>query len=279
LGADIDLRGATVIAGEQAILKDVSVHIPSGSHIAIVGPSGAGKSTLVSLLLGWHPLAGGEVLVDGHPLAGGAIENLRRRTAWVDPTVQIWNRSLLDNLLYGSDGQQSIDASIGVALEAAELLPVVTRLQDGLGTCLGEGGTLLSAGEAQRVRLGRVLLGPAPSLVLLDEPFRGLERERRRTLVARVRERWPHSTVLYITHDIAEASAFDRVLVVDRGRIIEDGEPLALAQRPSSRYRRMLHAQDALHARFGSGTEWRRIRFDDGRIVQQGADMSIEQTA
>jgi ABC-type bacteriocin/lantibiotic exporter with double-glycine peptidase domain len=274
-GADIDLRGATVVASEQTILEDISVHIPSGSHVAIVGASGAGKSTLVSLLLGWHSLADGEVLVDGHPLAGGAIEKLRRRTAWVDPTVQIWNRSLFDNLLYGSDGTESL----GAALEAAELLPVVTRLQHGLGTCLGEGGTLLSAGEAQRVRLGRVLLRPAPSLVLLDEPFRGLERERRRTLVARIRERWPHSTVLYITHDIAEASAFDRVLVLERGRIIEDGEPAALAQRPSSRYRRMLHAQEALHARFGSGTEWRRIRFDDGRIVHQGADTPIEQTA
>ena len=274
-GVEIDLRRATVAASEQPILDDISVHIPSGSHVAIVGPSGAGKSTLVSLLLGWHPLADGEVLVDGRPLAGGAIENLRRRTVWVDPTVQIWNRSLLDNLLYGSDGSESISA----ALDAAELLPVVTRLQNGLGTCLGEGGTLLSAGEAQRVRLGRVLLRSDPSLVLLDEPFRGLERERRRTLVARVRERWPHSTVLYITHDIAEASAFERVLVIERGRIIEDGEPLALAQRPSSRYRRMLHAQEALHARFASGTEWRRIKFDDGRIVHHGADMSIEQTA
>ena len=279
LGTEIDLRGATVVAADQTILKDVSVHIPSGSHVAIVGPSGAGKSTLVSLLLGWHPLASGEVLVDGQPLAGSAIENLRRRTAWVDPTVQIWNRSLLDNLLYGSDGQKSIEESIGAALEAAELLPVVTRLHGGLGTCLGEGGTLLSAGEAQRVRLGRVFMGPAPSLVLLDEPFRGLERERRRMLVARVRERWPHSTVLYITHDVAEANAFDRVLVVDRARVVEDGEPLALAQRASSRYRRMLHAQETLNARFGSGTEWRRIKFDDGRIVQQGADISIERTA
>jgi ABC-type bacteriocin/lantibiotic exporter with double-glycine peptidase domain len=275
LGADLDLRGATVGAADQTILRDISVHIPSGSHVAIVGPSGAGKSTLASLLLGFHPLAGGEVLVDGHPLTDGAIENLRRRTAWVDPTVRIWNRSLLDNLLYGSDRTESI----GAALEAAELLPVVTRLQDGLGTCLGEGGTLLSAGEAQRVRLGRVLMQPAPSLVLLDEPFRGLERERRRTLLARIRERWPHSTVLYITHDIAEASAFDRVLVIDRGRLIEDGEPVALVQRPSSRYRRMLHAQETLHARFGAGTEWRRIKFADGRIVHQGADVAIEQTA
>ena len=85
--------------------------------------------------------------------------------------------------------------------------------------------------------------------------------------------------MLYITHDIAEAGAFGRVLVVDRGRIIEDGEPLALAQRPSSKYRRMLHAQEALHARFGPGSEWRHIRLDGGRIVQQAPDMPIEQTA
>jgi ABC-type bacteriocin/lantibiotic exporter with double-glycine peptidase domain len=274
-GTEIDVRGATIVVADQTLLNDISAHIAAGSHVAIVGPSGAGKSSLVSLLLGWHPLAGGEVLVDGRPLDADAIDRLRRRTAWVDPTVQIWNRSLLDNLLYGSSGTESVAA----ALEAAELLPVVTRLPDGLATSLGEGGTLLSAGEAQRVRLGRVLMQPAPSLVLLDEPFRGLERERRRTLVARLRERWAHSTLLYITHDIVEANAFDRVIVVDRGRIIEDGHPLALAQRPSSRYRRMLHAQEAMHARFGPGSEWRRIRFDEGRIVHQGADLPIEQTA
>ena len=275
LGAAIDLRNATVVAGEQTILDSVSLHIPSGSHVAIVGPSGAGKSSLVSVLLGWYSLASGDVMVDGHVLAGGAITNLRRRTTWVDPTVHIWNRSLLDNLLYGSDG----DGAMGTALEAAELLPMVTRLPSGLGTSLGEGGTLLSAGEAQRTRLGRAFLRTAPALVLLDEPFGGLERERRRTLVARIRERWPQSTVLYITHDIAEASAFDRVLVIERGRVVEDGDPMALAQRSSSRYRRMLHAHDAVHARIGSGAEWRRIRFDDGHIVHAGADIAIEQTA
>jgi ATP-binding cassette subfamily B protein len=152
-------------------------------------------------------------------------------------------------------------------------------LQQGLATAVGEGGTLLSAGEAQRMRLGRVWLGPEPSLVLLDEPFRGLERERRRALVARIRERWPQSTLLYITHDLSEANAFDRVLVVDRGRIVEDGEPHALTQRPSSRFRRMLHAHDAVSARFASSAEWRRIRFEDGRIVQPGLDLAIEQSA
>jgi ATP-binding cassette subfamily B protein len=282
LGVDLDFRAAAVVVSDQALLQDVNLHVPSGSHIAVVGPSGAGKSTLASVLLGWHPLAEGEVLVDGRPLVGHEIANLRRRTAWIDPTVQIWNRSLLDNLLYGvdaADRERSSDESIAATLEAAELLTVVTRLENGLATELGEGGTLLSAGEAQRVRLGRALQHTAPSLVLLDEPFRGLERERRRTLVARVRERWPHSTVLYVTHDIAEAFAFERVVVVDRGRIVEDGDPLLLSQRPSSRYRRMLHAHEALHARFTAGVEWRRITFADGRIVHQGADVPIEQTA
>jgi ATP-binding cassette subfamily B protein len=274
-GVEIELRDATVAISDQTILERVTTHIPAGSHLAIVGSSGAGKSTLVSLLLGWHPLAQGEALIDGRPLDAAAIADLRQRTAWVDPTVQIWNRTLFDNLLYGSDPE----ASIGEALESAELLPVLSRLPDGLATSLGEGGTLLSAGEAQRVRLGRVLMRHDPALVLLDEPFRGLERERRRMLVARVRERWPNSTVLYITHDIAEAGLFDRVLVIERGRLVEDGDPVALAQRPSSRYRRMLHAQEALHARFGATSEWRRIRFDSGQIAQQGADVVMEQTA
>ena len=118
--------------------------------------------------------------------------------------------------------------------------PVVAKLPQGLATPLGEGGALLSAGEAQRVRLGRAMLRKHPRLVVLDEPFLGLERDRRRTLLAHARQRWAASTLLYVTHDVVETRAFDRVFVMEHGRIVEDGEPLHLAQTPSSRYRRLL---------------------------------------
>jgi ATP-binding cassette subfamily B protein len=262
-GVTIDARRVAVRATGHSILSDISLQVPAGSHVAIVGSSGAGKSTLLGLLLGWYRPAEGELLVDGHPLTAAAQESLRRRTAWVDPTVQIWNRSLLENVLYGSNDT----AAVGAALEMAGLLPVVAKLPQGLATPLGEGGVLLSAGEAQRVRFARALLKPEPRLVVLDEPFVGLERDRRRALLAQARQRWSAQTLLYVTHDVGEARGFDRVIVMDRGRIVEDGDPVQLSQMTASRYRRLLQMQDLAQNRFASSSDWRRIRLEAGRIV------------
>jgi ATP-binding cassette subfamily B protein len=157
-------------------------------------------------------------------------------------------------------------------------MPVVGKLQDGLATPLGEGGKLLSAGEGQRVRLARAMVRQSARLVILDEPFLGLERDRRRVLLAHVRQRWTGRTLLYVTHDVNEARAFDRVLVLDRGRIVEDGDPMQLSQTPSSRFRRLLQAQEAVHARLTTGADWRRIRLESGRIVHEHGN-SFEQRA
>ena len=100
-GVAIVLEGVSVRAAGHTILDEIDLDIEAGAHVAIVGPSGAGKSSLVGLLLGWHRPASGRVLIDGGPLDGDRLERLRRDTAWVDPAVQLWNRSLLDNLRYG----------------------------------------------------------------------------------------------------------------------------------------------------------------------------------
>ena len=139
-------------AAGHTILTDLDLSIPAGSHVAIVGPSGAGKSSLVGLLLGWHRAASGQVCVDGVPLDGPRLAQLRQETAWVDPTVQLWNRSLLDNLRYGAHGAHA--APLAAVLEQADLRSVLEKLPDGLQTSLGEGGGLVSGGEGQRVRLG-----------------------------------------------------------------------------------------------------------------------------
>jgi ATP-binding cassette subfamily B protein len=261
------------VAGHR-ILEQIDLRIEPGSHVAVVGASGAGKSTLVGTLLGWYRPSAGELLVDDELLSAATLDRLRRDTAWVDPTVQIWNRSLFDNLTYGGDAT----TTSAPVLEASGLLPVVAKLPNGLATPLGEGGTLLSAGEGQRVRLGRAMMRRNARLVLLDEPFLGLERDRRRALLAQARQRWNGRTLLYVTHDITETRAFDRVIVLERGRIVEDGEPLQLAQMLSSRYRRLLQMQEAVHGRLTSGAEWRRIRLEGGRIVEHSGT-SYEQLA
>jgi len=177
-GVAIQIDSVALQAGGHTILQDIDLCIKAGEHVAIVGPSGAGKSSLVGLLLGWHRPSQGEILIDGRPLDGENLQALRRATAWVDPAVQIWNRSLFDNLRYGVDGREA--GPIGEAINAADLYDVLERLPEGLKTDLGEGGGLISGGEGQRVRLGRAMLRGDVRLVVLDEPFGGLDREKRR---------------------------------------------------------------------------------------------------
>jgi ABC-type bacteriocin/lantibiotic exporter with double-glycine peptidase domain len=267
-GVAIVLEGVSVRAAGHTILDKLDLDIGAGSHVAIVGPSGAGKSSLVGILLGWHRPASGRVLVDGCPLDGPRLECLRRDTAWVDPTVQLWNRALLHNLHYGTPAAAS--PPLDQVLEAADLRDLLEKLPDGLQTRLGEGGGLVSGGEGQRVRLGRSLLRPGVRLVILDELFRGLDRERRRELLARARRWWRAATLLCITHDVGETRGFGRVLVVEGGQIVEDGAPVDLAARPGSRYRALLEAEREVREGLWSSGVWRRLRLEEGRLVEAG---------
>lgn len=262
----IRLSDVHVRAAGHTILKSVTLDIEPASHLAIVGPSGAGKSSLVGLLLGWHNAAEGEILVDGCQLDGAHLTELRRETVWVDPTVQLWNRSLLENLLYGNP--ETGLHHVGGVVQQAELYDTLQRLPDGLQTVLGEGGGLLSGGEGQRVKFGRGLARHQPRLVILDEPFRGLERQRRHELLELARQKWKSATLILITHDVTETLDFPRVLVLDEGRLVEDASPAELTAQPNSLYRSLLDAEDAVRRRLWSSEEWRRIELTSGRLVQ-----------
>lgn len=265
----IQLDDVRVVAGGHQILEIGALEIARGEHLAIVGASGAGKSSLVGLLLGWHHPATGVVRVDGVALDGAAIEALRRKTVWIDPSVYLWNRSLRDNLTFGLAGASTTPEAFDVVLEEADLGEVVRRLPRGLDTPLGEAGALVSGGEGQRVRFGRGLLRPAPRLVILDEPFRGLSRDRRAALLARARARWSSATVLCVTHDIAETAGFARVLVLADGQVAEDGSPAALLARPGSRYAALAEAEQRVMAASWSGEVWRRVHLEAGQVIEE----------
>jgi len=264
----IAIEDGLVLAGGHSLLRAVQLRIAPGEHVAIVGASGAGKSTLLGLLLGWHGLSEGSLLIDGQPLNDASQDALRQATAWVDPGVQIWNHSLLDNLQYASDGDVT-DRLAGV-LEHSQLRRVLQHLPDGLQSVLGEGGARLSGGEGQRVRLARALMQSPVRLALLDEPFRGLDRNQREALLLEARLWWADATLLCVTHDVAETLSFNRVLVVDDGRIVEDGAPLRLAQE-DTRYRALLEADRSVRERMWSGDYWRRVQVQGGRLLNNGA--------
>jgi ATP-binding cassette subfamily B protein len=261
--AAIRISAGRVVAGGHQILDGLDLAIAAGEHVAVVGRSGAGKSSLLGLLLGWHELADGELLVDGAPLDATALAALRQQTAWVDPQVQLWNRSLLDNLAYASDADGQ--TRLRPALADCDLIGLTGRLPQGLQTAIGEGGGLLSGGEGQRVRLGRAHVMDAPRLVLLDEPFRGLDRGQRRHLMAKVRQHWAATSLICVTHDIAETRDFARVLVIDDGRLVEDGAPETLRVN-GGRYADLLAAEQHMEGQLWQAARWRRWHVADGRV-------------
>ncbi|MBI1296949.1 ATP-binding cassette domain-containing protein [bacterium] len=270
LPAEIALRNVTVVAAGHTILSNLNLSIAPGEHVAVLGASGAGKSTLVSLLLGWQRATAGDILVDGDLLTGERLQALRRTTAWVDPAVQLWNRSLTANLRYGASSQAPLDD----ALILADLYPILQRLPDGVNTVLGESGGLVSGGEGQRVRLGRALLRPNVRLAILDEPFRGLDRTQRRQLLVNARRQWQDATLLCITHDITETQDFERVLILEDGRIVEDGTPQALLADTQSRYFALIEQDRRIQRTlWGDEGEWRRLHLDAG--ILQDEDVGI----
>lgn len=264
---DISFQGVSVKAAGHTILEEIDLEIKAGSHVAIIGPSGAGKSSLVGVLLGWHRPASGRVLIDGALLDGRRLAELRRETAWVDPAVQVWNRSLLDNLRYGVHRPTGVPLS--EVIELSQLGDMLKKLTHGLQTEMGEAGALVSGGEGQRVRLGRAMLRPKVRLVILDEPFRGLDRKRREELLSNSRHLWRDATLVCITHDVSETRGFERIIVLEQGRIVEDGEPAELVKRRGSRYGALLEAETAVRSELWNNPFWRRIRLEGGRLVNK----------
>lgn len=261
-GASISMEGVSVKAAGHTILENINLCVKPGQHMAVLGRSGAGKSTLLGLLLGWSRPSSGIVSVDGLPLGGQTLEEVRKQTAWVDPAVQLWNKSVLENLQYGTQPGQS--ASLMSLIAQSELINLLEELPQGLQTPLGEGGALVSGGEGQRVRLARAMNRRAARLIILDEPFRGLDRPARKRLLAQSRELWSQSTLLCVTHDVEDIQDFDHLLILENGTLAESGAPKELAEAPDSLYRKLLEANNALKDRLWGQVAWRRFQLEDG---------------
>jgi ATP-binding cassette subfamily B protein len=268
-GIAVAFERVTVRAGGHELLRELDATIAAGDHVAIVGASGAGKSSLLGVLLGWHEACEGRVLLDGARLDATQLGRLREQTAWVDPAVRLWERSLYDNLVFGHDARPH--ELLPVAMERADLTEVLAQLPEGLQANLGEGGLRVSGGQGQRVRLGRAQMRDRARLVLLDEPFRGLERDKRQALLRNARKHWPQATLLFVSHDIKDALQFGRVLVMADGRIVEDGDPAALVKEPNSRYGALFRAEQALRDQLWRAAHWRHAAIERGALLEREA--------
>ncbi|SFP78918.1 ABC transporter transmembrane domain-containing protein [Sphingomonas rubra] len=213
---------------EVAALDDFTLDVRPGETVALVGPSGAGKSTLFQLAERFYDPEAGRVLVDGVPLTEADPHAVRARIAMVPQETVIFAASARDNLRYGR--WEADDAALWNAAEAANAADFLRRLPDGLDTYLGEGGARLSGGQRQRLTIARALLRDAP-ILLLDEATSALDAESERLVQQALERLMAHRTTLVIAHRLATVRAAARIVVMDEGRIVEQGDHAGLIAR------------------------------------------------
>lgn len=202
-------------------LDGVDLDLPAGSITALVGRSGSGKSTLAALLARFHDPEAGRILLDGEPLANYDLADLRRQIALVSQQVVLFDDSIAANIALGAAGQAD-SARIEAAARAAHVIEFAQDLPEGLQTRIGENGAQLSGGQRQRIALARAILKDAPILIL-DEATSALDNESERLIQAALAEITRGRTTLVIAHRLSTVESADRVVVMEQGRIIEQG--------------------------------------------------------
>ncbi len=224
-------------AADQALYRDFSLRIAPGERIALVGPTGSGKSTFVKLLQRLYDLQGGRILIDGQDVAQVDQGTLRRAIAVVPQDPALFHRTIAENIAYSRP--DATDEEIVLAARRARAHDFIERLPTGYHTLVGERGVKLSGGERQRVAIARAFLADAPILVL-DEATSSLDVETERQVQAAMEELMVGRTTIVIAHRLSTIRGADRILVFDRGRIIEEGRHADLV-RQGGAYAR-LHA-------------------------------------
>jgi ABC-type transport system involved in Fe-S cluster assembly fused permease/ATPase subunit len=204
----------------RPILQGVDLHIPAGHTLAIVGPSGAGKSTLARLLFRFYDVGGGAIRIDGQDIRGVTQDSLRQAIGVVPQDTVLFNDSIGYNIAYGKPG--ATEEQIWQALRMAQLEDFVRRLPMGLNTQVGERGLKLSGGEKQRIAIARVLL-KNPPILILDEATSSLDTHAERLILDALNLISQKRTTLAIAHRLSTIVHAERILVLDQGRVVEQG--------------------------------------------------------
>lgn len=203
-----------------SVFNNLSLEIPAGQKVGLVGKSGAGKSTLVKVLLRHHVPNGGTIAIDGTDIANITRESLREHIAIVPQEPMLFHRSIKDNIAYGNP--DASEEEIITAAKQAQAHDFITQLPDGYESLVGERGVKLSGGQRQRIVIARALLKNAP-ILLLDEATSALDSESEGEVQKALLAIMEGRTVIAIAHRLSTLRAMDRIIVMDKGSIIEDG--------------------------------------------------------
>ena len=210
---------------DDRALHNVSFQVRPGERVAIVGPSGSGKSTIFNMILRFYDAQGGTVLVDRVPVEEADLTKLRKRISLVSQDTVIFAESVTDNIRYGSPN--ATDKQVKEAAQAALADTFIEQLPQGYDTLLGERGVVLSGGQRQRIAIARAILKSAP-ILLLDEATSALDQESEKLVQTALERVMRGRTTLVIAHRLATVIDADRILVIDGGRLVEEGTHASL---------------------------------------------------
>jgi len=225
---------------ETALYRDFSVTIPAGQRVGLVGHSGSGKTTFVKLIQRLYDVSSGAIRIDGHDIREMTQSSLRQQIAIVQQEPILFHRSLAENIAYARPG--ATRAEIVEAARLASAHDFIAALPKGYETMVGERGVKLSGGERQRVAIARAFLADSPILIL-DEATSSLDSESEMLIQKAMERLMVGRTTIVIAHRLSTVRALDRLLVFDKGRIVEEGTHETLVARDGGIYRRLFERQ------------------------------------
>jgi ATP-binding cassette subfamily B protein len=222
-----------------AVLNNFNLVIAPGQRVGLVGFSGAGKSTVLALLQRFYEIGGGRISIDGHDIRAVTQDSLRNVMALVPQDISLFHRSVLENIRYARP--DATKAEVLAAADMAHCRSFIEAMPDGFATIVGDRGVKLSGGQRQRLAIARALLKNAP-ILLLDEATSALDTESEQAIQHALDRLMAGRTVIAIAHRLSTLQSFDRIIVMDKGHIVDDGTPSILATRPGP-YRELLRKQ------------------------------------